>query len=152
MRDLILALILAGIAVVVYAAAAAIPPSLLDDRFGAGLLPKILAVSLGVLAAALAISAILRSRPSASSTSRDDGIGRGYLPVSAVTGLLILYIGVLDAGLVPFLPASIIFVFAVSMILGHRSPRAGVIAALLAVVISFGVEIVFTRVFLVFLP
>lgn len=144
------------ISALVYWSADQIPASLMD-KFGAGLVPKILAVALAILSTLQFISGYLFRKKKAGTTqgvppAGSDGSLGFYVRIAVVMLVFAAFIFVLDLEIVPFWVSGFVFVFIETFILAAKNLR-GVIEATATAAISVGViVVVLTQVFTVILP
>ena len=148
-KETLLSLICFALAGLVYSAADQIPPSLLA-QVSAGLVPKLLAVCLALLAAINLVLVVFRT------TVRIDPpagfVNAGHYRMLVLLILLGLFTALLDQGLLRFPVAALAFVFTATLVLSRPHWRAVLIAAAIAL-LSVGLTVfVFTRVFTVILP
>lgn len=145
--------VLAGL---VYWSADQVPPSLLAT-VSAGLVPKVLSATLAVLAV-LHLAVMFFKSELAAPVHKNHVEPRSFGPSSGqirVTLLLLLicgYVAALNLALLAFTPASIIFVFAVVLLMTGLS-RRNLFIAVITSGISVSITVfVFTKIFTVILP
>ena len=145
--DLVVAAALLATAATVWVSAGRIPSSFLDSGFGAGYLPRLLAVGIALLAFLLGAEAA-RERASPALVARFGVAARPAL----LLALLLGFVGALQYRLVGFYPASLVFVFAGVLVLTGASARRALVAAVIALGSVGVVYVLFTHVFLVIVP
>lgn len=132
-------------------AAARIPTSRFET-LGSGVFPQIVFVSIGFLAV-IAIIDSLRKIPLQAygrfSATTFDWVRRRYLVFITLTALTLYILAIPIFG---FSIASFLFVFSVQVILMPRRTKSVLIALIVALVFSFGLNWLFAEVFTVFLP
>ncbi len=144
----IVALLFAGGSVLVYALTQSLPEAVLEP-IGPAAFPRTVAVILFVLSGATLYLSFEKS-PAPSAPGAPGG-GRPLLTLASL-GLLILYIAVMDFGLLGYRPATIGFLFALGVVLLGPKPARIAAAALIALAIGFGTHFVFTRFMYIDLP
>lgn len=148
-RDLTLAVGLCFLAGIIYRAAQAIPPSLLDSRFGSGLLPSAIAIVLACLSIAMAIGAFMREPRHG---GEEEKVVNGILAPVVLTGLLAGYIAILQAGLIGFVPLTTVFLFASMMVMQDITWRSVIISAIGSLLAAALARFLFVEIFSVYLP
>jgi hypothetical protein len=139
------ALLFAAGSVLVYALSMSLPAATLEP-IGPATFPRIVAVILFVLSAATLLRSFERTPAAPSPAGKRIGLMLGAL------ALLIVYIAVMDYGLVGFRPATIAFLFLLGiMMLGLKPGRVAAVAAI-ALAIGLGTHFVFTRFMYIDLP
>ena len=131
--------------------AAGILTSRFENR-GSGAFPRIVLATIAFLAV-IAISDALREVPRQTYgrfAVQTRGWVRGRYLVFIILGALALY--VLAIPIIGFSIASFVFVFAVQVILMPRRTKSVVIAFVIALIFSVGINWLFAEVFTVFLP
>lgn len=126
-RELIGGALALALAVGYYAAAAALPVSLLSDEVGADGVPKAIAVALGLCGVVQLLRAALRQSPRAAG---DEAEAAGWLPHLRALGLLAIAVAfVVLTPSVGYLPATVILLFAVAAYAGQKvTPRLAAVA------------------------
>lgn len=144
-----MAILLASVGL--FVAATAIPASRFE-ALGAGAFPMITFALLALVAAIATVDALRKIPSRAYGHFAADTIAwarRRYL-VFVCLGALILYLlAIPKAG---FSIASLVFLFALQLILMPRRPVSIMVAAIVSLVFSFGLNWLFAEVFTVFLP
>jgi putative tricarboxylic transport membrane protein len=138
-HDLWTGLLLMALAGAYYASASAIPESLLSDEVGAGGLPKLLAVALGVSGALLALRSQSLSALGVTLSIAPRAVG--------LVAVLALYIALLPTLGYAVSMAALIAVAA--LVAGARSIPALVLTAVVA---AIGFQLVFVRLFHIAMP
>lgn len=124
-RDLICGVAVLVLAVAYYAAATALPESMLSDETGADGVPRLLAIVLGALGALVAIRAVLGMRPSrspagstASGDPRPNETAAGHLRAGGLVLIGIVFVVV--APWLGYLIATVTLIFCVAVYSGQR--------------------------------
>lgn len=160
-KELMLVVACLAIATLVYWSANQIPSSLLA-KTSAGLVPKIVAISLILLAILHLIFVFSANRTSNTQTSNsetstsaiDDRTERndGRIRIALLVSFMIIFVLCLELGLTEFWLLALSFVFLSVLAMSGISSRSILIAVSIAVV-SVGATIVFfTKIFTVILP
>jgi len=155
-KELMLVVACLALATLVYWSANQIPSSLLA-KINAGLVPKIVAVSLILLAILHLIFVFSANRTSNSQTSTsaiDDRTERndGRIRIALLVSFMIVFVICLEFRLTEFWLLALGFVFLSVLAMSGISSRSILIAASIAAV-SVGVTIIFfTKIFTVILP
>ncbi|WP_226781445.1 tripartite tricarboxylate transporter TctB family protein [Oceaniglobus trochenteri] len=141
--DLVLSLLVAGGAVILFIGAADLPPPRFEP-LGSAALPRILGALLLLFAAILALRAGLRLHrgwvaPKAEVNGADPR--KGF----AVLLALILYVLALDVLRVPFVAATTVFVVVVGLSIGARNWRNLLVFAGLGLVLSLAISTILSR-------
>jgi putative tricarboxylic transport membrane protein len=134
-----------------FVSAGAIPPSRFE-KLGAGAFPKIVFVGLAVVSGIAIIDAVRKIPRSAYGRFISQTVAwarRRYL-VFVCLGALTAYL--LAIPVLGFSIASLIFLFVLQVILMPRTVKSIAIAAVIALVFSYGLNWLFAEVFTVFLP
>ncbi|ASM73057.1 MULTISPECIES: tripartite tricarboxylate transporter TctB family protein [Roseobacteraceae] len=134
-----------------FISATAIPASRFE-KLGAGAFPKIVFAAM-VLMSALAVIDALRQIPLAAyrdfSSQTQAWVKRRYLVFVSLAALTVYLLAI---PLLGFSIASFAFLFGLQLVLMPRQTKSIVIAAVVALVFSFGLNWLFAEVFTVFLP
>ena len=137
--------------VALFFAATGIPASRFE-RLGAGAFPQIVFGAISLVAMIAIIDALRKIPGSAYGRFAEQTVAwarRRYLVVISL-GALTLYL--LAIPVLGFSIASLVFLFALQVILMPRRPKSILIAAAVALIFSFGLNWLFADVFTVFLP
>lgn len=142
-------LVLVGVAVLL--ASLSLPPPRFDP-LGSAFVPRAIAASVVVLALCVLAGAFLRLRRAAPATA-EAPIHRRRPDLALFTfGAAVAYVAALSSRLVDYGLATAIFILVVALSLTGLSRRAVVVAGLIALVLGFGGDALFTRVFYIDLP
>ncbi|GAB5375545.1 MAG: hypothetical protein AcusKO_20070 [Acuticoccus sp.] len=145
------ALLVVAAAGLVWFGTADLPPPRYEP-VGSAALPRALAA----LMALLAIIVAVRARPVPRAVAAGPGTGEaawvGPLRVAALGALLVLFVALMEARIVGFRPAAVVFLFIAAAVLGGIAPRRLAGYAVFAVVLSLGLHAIFTRLFYIDLP
>jgi putative tricarboxylic transport membrane protein len=131
-----------------YYEAERLPPPFFDP-LGSAAVPKLAALVLTILAALLVLEHILRAAGPGQA-----GREPGGAPLVALGAVLIpiAYVAIMQARVLGFREATVLFVFALGALLGRRERRGLVALAGLALLIGIGFDYLFTHVFYIDLP
>lgn len=131
--------------------AASIPTSRFET-LGAGAFPKIVFVAIGLLAAVAIVDALRRIPGRAYGRFAAETVlwtRRRYLVIISLAALALYILAIPIAG---FSIASFVFIFALQVILMPRRLKSMVLAFIIAMIFSIGLNWLFAEVFTVFLP
>jgi len=147
---LFLALLGFGIGAVLLVGAAAIAPPMFDP-VGSAALPRACAIVLIALGAAIAARALLSARTAHEGEAEATGTVAGFRPATLATAaLMAAYLYAMHAGLGFVLPTVVFAALTVPLV--ARSLSMIPVGIAIALVLGFGAETVFTRVFFIDLP
>ena len=131
-----------------YYEAERLPPPFFDP-LGSAAVPKLAALVLTILAALLVLGH-LRRAAGPGQAGREPG-GARLVALGAVL-IPIAYVAIMQARVLGFREATVLFVFALGALLGRRERRRLVALAGLALLIGIGFDYLFTQVFYIDLP
>lgn len=153
--DLLLAAVVVGGSVILFAGAAELPPPRFEP-LGSAAMPRILGVILCLLAAIVAVQAVLRlargeasdmpNLPPLPELDTDDGTAPGKAsPIRGIVvlGAVLAYVGALDILKVDFTLATTCFVAVTGMAMTRPGPRELLLHAALGLLLGLGVSAVF---------
>jgi putative tricarboxylic transport membrane protein len=111
------------------------------EPMGSAALPRILAGLIALFALVILAQAWLGRGAAIGGTA-----ARAAPPLRAIGAFcaLLAYVAALDFGRAPFIPATIAFTLALGLLLTRRSPRAMAGFAILGLILSFGIDVVFS--------
>ena len=128
----------------------AIPPGTFEP-LGSAPVPQATALLIMLLSLTVGIRAFLRLRAAAPASTPAEA-GNRPLDAVIVAVLTVIYVALLDARVMDFAPLTAAFLFIVIAILIRFSPRGLAIAAVIAAIVGWGAQYIFTRIFVVDLP
>ncbi|MBJ3774643.1 tripartite tricarboxylate transporter TctB family protein [Acuticoccus mangrovi] len=147
--DVGLALVVAAFAALLLWQAAKVPPPFFDP-LGSAAVPRGVAVVLLLLAAIVLVRALL-ARPWPA-LERDTGYRRRPDVACGIVALAVAYVGVMAAGVLGFMVATILFLALGTALLATFRRRQVLIGLALAVVLGIGGTLLFTEFFFIDLP
>ncbi len=149
--DILLAISMIIFSVVVYVGTLDLPPPRYEP-LGSAAIPKGLALIMVVLSIIL----ILRALPA---LKLFDGVKDEITDVTprpglsaAIFGVTVLFIAVLDFGILTFMPAGIIYMTAIGFLMTHRNLKRLPYVAAFSVLMVVGNYYLFTKIFYIDLP
>ncbi len=148
--DTILAIVLNGLSVVVIIEANRLPPPFFDP-LGSAAVPRSVATLLIVLSACLLVRCLLQPLEGQRRADAAEGTNSPGIALSAAV-LPILYVGVMQFGILGFAPASVLFVMSLGGALARWRPMALVALLPVALLAGFGLEALLTEFFYIDLP
>lgn len=143
LADLSLCLMVSAGAAILLVGANELPPPRFEP-LGSAALPRILGVLLLLFSAILAVRAVLRMRQGWEAPVEETGEAdprKGF----AVLVALVLYVLALDAGRIPFVPATSVFVVVVGLSIGAKTLRNAMIFAGLGLFLSVSLSTALSR-------
>jgi hypothetical protein len=141
----IVALLFAAASALVYVLTLSLPEATLEP-IGPATFPRTVAVIMFLLSLATLYLAFEKSPAPRAPASERPGLMLGSL------AMLVVYVAAMDDGLVGYRLATIVFLFALGILMLGPKPVRVVIAALIALAIGFGTHFVFTRFMYIDLP
>lgn len=144
--DFVFAFLVIAAAALVWFGTADLPPPRYEP-VGSAALPRGLAALMAVLALVVAVRA---TRERVAPAER--GSIAGPLRVIVLGALMIAFVWVMEARIVGFRPAAMVFLFAVAAALGGFGPRRLLGYAVFAVVLPLVLHAIFTHLFYIDLP
>lgn len=143
--------VILAISVALFVVAGSLPASRWEP-LGAGAFPKMV---LGVLAMVSAFGLIgglrrLRAARAGAAAAPGGAVLARFRTVAVVLASFVVYVAVLRW--IGFSLATFVFLLALQLVLGPKRPRSIAIMAVIAVVFSVGIDLLFAEVFNVFLP
>lgn len=149
--DSILAIVLTGFSVMVIVEANRLPPPFFDP-LGSAAVPRTVASGLILLAVCLVLRCLtrpLRGRPVSDAAEETGGSPGSAFGAAA---LPIAYVGLMQAGILGFAPASALFVMLLGGMLARWRRFALVVLLPIALIAGFGLEWLLTEFFYIDLP
>ena len=144
-----LAAALLAMSVAVYWSSLSLPPAMLEP-VGPAAFPRVVASILGVLAAIVLGSALLRRASAGTDTSEMESRRPGLAVLTLV--LSIAYIAAMEIELLGFREATVLYLLALGAVLVGFDRRRLIPIAVIAVVLGVGAHWIFTQLFYVDLP
>lgn len=133
----------------VYRASLDLPPAMLEP-VGPAAFPKAVSLILGALALVVLVGAVMRPPGTGKPGASGDRNRPGLAALTIV--LTFLYLGVMQAGLLGFREASVLYLFALGAVLVDFDRARTVIVAVIALALGIGSHFLFTRFFFLDLP
>ncbi|MBW1698418.1 MAG: tripartite tricarboxylate transporter TctB family protein [Deltaproteobacteria bacterium] len=155
-NDIGLSLFLIGICVVMIWDSWDIPPGSFEP-LGAGPVPRMIAYTVIAICLVIMLRAVLQwKRLKTSPGSKVSETTLPYRPrpkdAVIVLGLTTLYVGLMASRLVGFATITAVFLFITISLLMNFNRKSMLIAAVIALIMGFGCQYLFTKVFVVDLP
>lgn len=149
--EIALAVALIVLSGIIWYGAAKLPPPYFDP-IGSAAFPKAMAIVI------TGLSLIMVTQSFRVSDERPVAEGAGefprprYLLAVAMYGLMIIYAAIMQEKLLGFAPSTMLFVITAGAILGRFRLRQLLVSIAISIVLGYGGEYVFTRVFFIDLP
>lgn len=149
--DIILAIGMIIISVVVYIGAMELPPPRYEP-LGSGAIPKGLAVIMALLSVFLIIRALPHLKTFERKHNEVTDVTPRPLLAAIIFGLTLLFVAVLDFGILSFMPAGIIYMTSIGYFMTHRNLKRLPYFFAFSVLMVVGNYYLFTKVFYIDLP
>ena len=156
--EVTLAVLLVLMAAIVWIDVSRLPPAFFDP-VGSAVFPRAVAAVIAVLSLVVLVQTIAGRRGSQDAaltpedrSDGDDAPPRRTAMGAGMYGMLILYAAAMQIGLLGFATATSIFIFVAGSMLGRFRRREMLVSAAVAVILGFGGNYLFTRVFYIDLP
>jgi len=144
--DLIFAAAIVALSVVVWIGTADLPPPRYEP-VGSAALPRGIALVMAALAVVVALKALGGGVRTAERLPL-----RAVARIIAIAGLLVVFVGIMDARVLGFRPAAAGFFFLAVLVMAGVTWRTVAAAAGFSLILALGIHVVFTRLFYIDLP
>lgn len=128
-----------------------IPPGTFEP-LGSAPVPQVTAVLIMLLSLAVGINGWRKLGAEGASADDDKGYRPRPLDAWAVAALTVVYVATLDSRVLDFAPLTAVYLFLSIALLSRLRLRSLAAAAVVAIVVGWGTQYLFTRVFVVDLP
>lgn len=129
-----------------------LPPPFFDP-IGSAAFPKAMAVIIAALSLVVIAKAVLASRSAPAAEAEPSPEARqSHLLGAAMYALVILYAAAMQWKLLGFATATALFIVAAGAVLGRFRLKETIVSAVLALLLGFGGDYLFTHVFYIDLP